>query len=57
MRFILGPLCDKYGARKLFSVVLCLAAIPTGLTGVIDNAFSLAFLRVFIGLAGGTFVM
>lgn len=57
MRFILGPLCDKYGARKLFSIVLCLASIPTALTGTINSAAGLAILRFFIGLAGGTFVM
>lgn len=57
MRFILGPLCDKFGARILFTIVLCLASIPTALTGLIQNAWGLAVLRLFIGVAGGTFVM
>lgn len=57
MRFILGPACDKYGARILFSVVLCTASIPTALTGLVNSATSLAVLRLFIGIAGGTFVM
>jgi NNP family nitrate/nitrite transporter-like MFS transporter len=57
MRFILGPLCDKYGARILFSVVLCLASIPTACTGFVNSAWGLAILRLFIGIAGGTFVM
>jgi len=57
MRFILGPLCDKYGARILFAIVLCLASIPTGMTGLVNSAAGLAILRLFIGIAGGTFVM
>ena len=57
MRFILGPGCDKYGARILFTVVLCVASIPTALTGLVNSATGLAVLRLFIGIAGGTFVM
>ncbi len=57
IRFILGPLCDKYGARVLFTLVLCGSAIPTGCTGLVQSAQGLIILRVFIGLAGGTFVM
>jgi NNP family nitrate/nitrite transporter-like MFS transporter len=57
MRFILGPGCDKYGARILFTVVLCSASIPTACTGFVETATGLAILRLFIGIAGGTFVM
>lgn len=57
MRFILGPLCDKFGARILFSGVLAFAAIPTALTGTVNSATTLAILRLFIGVAGGSFVM
>lgn len=57
MRFLLGPQCDKYGARVLFTVVLCVASIPTALTGLIQSAAGLAVLRLFIGIAGGSFVM
>jgi MFS transporter, NNP family, nitrate/nitrite transporter len=57
MRFLLGPLCDKYGARILFSGVLCFASVPTGLTGIVKTAGGLATLRLFIGVAGGSFVM
>ena len=57
MRFLLGPACDKYGARILFTVVLCAASIPTACTGLINSAATLAVLRLFIGIAGGTFVM
>jgi len=57
MRFVLGPGCDKYGARILFAVVLCSASIPTACTGLVQTATGLAVLRLFIGVAGGTFVM
>lgn len=57
MRFILGPACDKFGARVLFTVILCTASIPTALTGLINSVASLVVIRLFIGIAGGTFVM
>lgn len=57
MRFLLGPLCDKFGARILMALILCLASIPTALTGLVNSATGLAVLRLFIGIAGGTFVM
>jgi NNP family nitrate/nitrite transporter-like MFS transporter len=57
MRFLLGPACDKYGARVLMAVILCAASIPTACTGLIQTATGLAILRTFIGIAGGTFVM
>lgn len=46
MRFVLGPMCDKYGARILFSIVLCVASIPTACIGFVHSAAGLAILRV-----------
>ena len=57
IRFMLGPLCDVYGPKVLFTISLCLTAIPTALIGVIQSKTDLIVLRCFIGLAGGTFVM
>jgi len=57
MRFLLGPLCDKFGARTLMAIILCMASIPTACTGAVNSATGLAVLRLFIGIAGGTFVM
>jgi NNP family nitrate/nitrite transporter-like MFS transporter len=57
MRFILGPACDKWGARIPMAVVLCAASIPTACTGFVNGATGLAVIRLFIGAAGGTFVM
>lgn len=57
MRFILGPLCDKFGARLLMGVVLMGASIPCACIGLVKGATSLAITRFFIGLGGSTFVM
>jgi len=57
LRFVNGPLCDKYGARLLFGIVLMGAAIPTACIGLVNSATTLAVTRFFIGLGGSTFVM
>jgi len=57
MQFILGPACDKFGARIPMAAVLCFASIPTACTGLVNSANGLVILRLFIGTAGGTFVM
>lgn len=57
MRFALGPLCDKFGARLLMGSVLMAASIPTALIGLVNSAGGLAACRFFIGLGGSTFVM
>ena len=57
MRFALGPLCDKFGARILMGGVLMCASIPTALIGLVNSAGGLAGCRFFIGLGGSTFVM
>lgn len=56
MRFLLGAACDKYGARVPFAATLCVSAIPTALTGLVNDATGLVVLRLFVGIAGGTFV-
>jgi NNP family nitrate/nitrite transporter-like MFS transporter len=56
MRFINGPMCDKFGARILMGIILMFASIPCALTGLVTDATSLSILRFFIGLGGSTFV-
>ena len=57
MRFVNGPICDKYGARIPMGVILVGASIPCAMTGLVSNATNLAVLRFFVGLGGSTFVM
>jgi MFS transporter, NNP family, nitrate/nitrite transporter len=57
MRFVNGPLCDKFGPRLPFMSMLCFASIPCGLVGLINSAVSLSVIRLLIGFGGSTFVM
>jgi len=57
MRFVNGPLCDKYGPRVMMASVLAFACIPTALTGIIASAEDLILIRLLIGVGGSTFVM
>eukprot|EP00581_Thalassiosira_minuscula_P016633 CAMPEP_0183725158 /NCGR_PEP_ID=MMETSP0737-20130205/19659_1 /TAXON_ID=385413 /ORGANISM="Thalassiosira miniscula, Strain CCMP1093" /LENGTH=493 /DNA_ID=CAMNT_0025956005 /DNA_START=89 /DNA_END=1570 /DNA_ORIENTATION=- len=57
MRFVFGAVCDKYGARVPMGLVLMLASIPTACIGLVNSLTGLIFIRLFIGLAGSTFVM
>lgn len=56
VRFIAGPLCDRFGPRKVFAGLLLTGAIPTALAGTVKNATGLITLRFFVGILGGTFV-
>jgi len=57
MRFVFGAVCDKYGARVPMGCVLMLASIPTACIGLVNSLTGLICIRLFIGLAGSTFVM
>lgn len=57
MRFVFGAVCDKFGARLPMGFVLIAASIPTAMTGLVNSLTGLIFLRLFIGIAGSSFVM
>jgi len=57
MRFINGPMCDKYGPRIMMATILLIACVPTALTGVVNSATDLLIVRMFIGIGGSSFVM
>ncbi|TGZ82287.1 nitrate transporter [Ascodesmis nigricans] len=56
VRLLTGPLCDRFGARKVFAGVLFLGSLPTFLAATITNARGLLILRFFIGILGASFV-
>jgi len=56
-RFLFGAFTDKLGARVLMGGVLLAASIPTAMTGLVNSLTGLIFLRLFIGIAGSSFVM
>lgn len=56
IRFIAGPMCDRFGPRLTFASLLFLGSIPSVLAGTIHNAAGLYVIRFFVGILGGTFV-
>jgi len=55
-RVLMGPACDKFGARLCMCWTLFLSGIPTALIGLVENLPGLCALRLFIGVAGASFV-
>jgi MFS transporter, NNP family, nitrate/nitrite transporter len=55
-RILIGPLCEKYGARWSTAITLIACSIPTALTGLVQSARDLYVLRLFVGIAGSSFV-
>ncbi len=49
LRFINGPICDKYGARIPMGFMLMFASIPCACTGLANSYASLCVIRFFIG--------
>lgn len=56
VRFIVGPMCDRYGPRYVMAGVLLAGAIPTACTPAISSVSGLYAVRFFVGILGGTFV-
>ncbi|KAG9244182.1 major facilitator superfamily domain-containing protein [Calycina marina] len=56
IRFMCGPLCDRFGPRYVFVGCLLAGAIPTALAGLVKTPQGLIALRFFIGILGGSFV-
>ncbi|KAL2871765.1 MFS transporter [Aspergillus lucknowensis] len=56
VRFICGPLCDRFGPRLVFIGLLLAGSIPTAMAGLVTSPEGLIALRFFIGILGGTFV-
>lgn len=55
-RIMIGPICDKYGARWAMAGTLLISAIPTAFLGLVQTARGLNVLRLMIGIAGSAFV-
>ncbi|KAK4149693.1 putative nitrate transporter [Chaetomidium leptoderma] len=56
VRAVAGPLCDRFGPRKVFGGLLLTGSIPLGLAPLVNSAEGLYASRFFIGILGGTFV-
>ena len=55
-RVSVGPLCDRFGPRRVQSTLLILGAIPVGLSSTVTTAAGLLTVRFFIGFIGCAFV-
>ncbi|PWY77463.1 nitrate transporter CrnA [Aspergillus heteromorphus CBS 117.55] len=56
VRFVAGPLCDRFGPRLVFIGLLLAGSIPTAMAGLVTTPNGLIALRFFVGILGGTFV-
>jgi NNP family nitrate/nitrite transporter-like MFS transporter len=55
-RLIIGPLCDRFGPKRIMAALLAVSAIPIGLCGLVTSATGFITVRFFIGVIGATFV-
>ncbi|KAF7730795.1 Nitrate/nitrite transporter, partial [Penicillium ucsense] len=56
VRFVAGPLCDRFGPRLVFVGLLLAGSLPTVMAGLVTTPQGLIALRFFVGILGGTFV-
>lgn len=57
VRLIVGPLCDRYGARLTYTWLLALGAIPVIAIGFAHSYEAFIFWRLCIGAIGASFVI
>lgn len=55
-RLIVGPLCERFGPRRVMAALLIVGSIPSALVGLVKNGAQLIVIRCFIGILGATFV-
>lgn len=56
-RILIGPLCDRYGARITYSALLLVGSIPVMAIGLASSYESLLLFRLAIGAIGAAFVI
>lgn len=57
VRLLIGPLCDRYGARLAYTWLLALGAIPVVAIGLSHSYATFLFFRLCIGAIGASFVI
>src|SRR4029453_4620323 len=57
VRLIIGPMCDRYGARLTYTWLLALGAIPVLAFGFAHSYEAFIFWRLCIGAIGASFVI
>lgn len=56
VRFMVGPLCDRFGPRLVYIGLLLVGMVPTAMAGLVTTARGVMVIRFFVGILGGTFV-
>ncbi|XP_045168958.1 uncharacterized protein LOC123531780 [Mercenaria mercenaria] len=56
VRIFVGPLCDKFGPKRVMSGLLIAGAIPLAFCGLVKDGVGLIIIRLCIGVLGGTFI-
>ena len=56
-RFAIGPMCDKYGPRITYTLLLALGALPVFGIGFAWDYTSFLVFRLIIGIIGASFVI
>ena len=56
-RLIMGRLCDKFGPRRTYTILLILCAFPVMLIGLSNSYTSFLLFRLAIGVIGASFVL
>lgn len=57
VRLVVGPLCDRYGARLTYTWLLALGAVPVIAIGFAQSYEAFLFWRLCIGAIGASFVI
>ncbi len=57
VRLLVGPLCDRYGARLTYTWLLVLGAVPVFAIGLAHSYPAFLFCRLCIGAIGASFVI
>ncbi len=57
VRLLIGPLCDKFGPRKVYSALLIFGSLPVMGIGFADSYESFLMMRLGIGAIGASFVI
>lgn len=57
VRLLIGPLCDRFGARRTYTWLLTLGAVPVIGIGLCHSYLAFLFCRLCVGAIGASFVI
>ena len=56
-RLIIGPMCTRFGSRKVYTALLVLGSLPVMCVGLVQTPAQFIIVRVLIGTIGASFVI